>query len=138
MISEPRKIAGWIYVCLLLAVVFVLGYFAGMSKSVPAEIHVTGVLREQELPAEQETTNAAFTEPTPERPLDLNTASQAQLELLPGIGPGLAERIIAYRQTIGRFIAKEQIMDVEGIGEKRYTDLEQLITVEVGHENSGS
>jgi competence protein ComEA len=70
--------------------------------------------------------------------LDLNTASQAQLERLPGIGPELAGRIIKYRQSVGRFVAKEQIMDVEGIGEKRYADLEQLITVEVGHENSGS
>jgi competence protein ComEA len=70
--------------------------------------------------------------------LDLNTASQAQLERLPGIGPELAGRIIAYRQSVGRFVAKEQIVDVEGIGEKRYADLEQLITVEVGHENSGS
>jgi len=61
--------------------------------------------------------------------VDLNTAEQADLETLPGIGPELASRIIAYRQTIGAFVSKEQIMDVEGIGEKRYADMEQLITV---------
>ena len=135
---EPRKIAGWIYLFLLLATVFVLGYFAGASKPVPAEVRVTGITQEMKVPDAQETADLVLSEPTPETPLDLNTASQAQLERLPGIGPELSGRIIAYRQSVGRFVAKEQIMDVEGIGEKRYADLEQLITVEVGHENSGS
>ena len=76
-------------------------------------------------------------EAAPQEILDLNTADQAALETLPGIGPELAGRIIAYRQTIGRFVSKEQIMDVEGSGEKRYAEMEQLITVEVTHENSG-
>ena len=119
---EPRKIAGWIYLFLLLATVFVLGYFAGASKPVPAEVRVTGITQETKVPDAQETADLVLSEPTPETPLDLNTASQAQLERLPGIGPELSGRIIAYRQSVGRFVAKEQIMDVEGIGEKRYAD----------------
>lgn len=68
-------------------------------------------------------------EPAAVFPLNINTAAQAELELLPGIGPSLAERIIAYRQTYGPFVSKEQIMDVKGIGEKKFAQIESLITV---------
>ncbi len=68
-------------------------------------------------------------------PLNLNTASAQQLEQLPGIGPKLAARIVAYRTEIGPFLDKRQIMDVEGIGEKKFAELEQLIVVEELHEN---
>lgn len=69
-------------------------------------------------------------EPTQEKPLNLNTATQAQLELLPGIGPALAQAILDYRAEFGPFTAPEQLMEVPGIGEKRFAAVEQLIDVE--------
>ncbi len=48
--------------------------------------------------------------------IDLNTAEAAELSLLPGIGPGLARRIIAYREKHGRFEHIDTIQNVPGIG----------------------
>lgn len=84
--------------------------------------------------AEQQTQLSA---PTEEAPLNLNTATQAELELLPGIGPVLAQAILDYRDSFGGFSAKEQLMEVSGIGEKRYAAVEALITVEVEDEGTG-
>ena len=84
--------------------------------------------------AEQQTQLSA---PTEEAPLNLNTATQAELELLPGIGPVLAQAILDYRDSFGGFSAKEQLKEVSGIGEKRYAAVEALITVEVEDEGTG-
>ena len=77
-----------------------------------------------------ETQEPALQEPTQEKPLNLNTATQAQLELLPGIGPALAQAILDYRAEFGPFTAPDQLMEVPGIGEKRFAAVEQLIDVE--------
>ena len=71
-------------------------------------------------------------EPEPEEAprLELNRASQSELEALPGIGPVLAERIVAWRSANGPFVSVEQIMDVEGIGEKKFSEIRGSIYVE--------
>ncbi len=61
--------------------------------------------------------------------LNINTASASELEQLPHIGPAMAQRIIEYREAHGPFRAKEELMNVSGIGPKRYADIEPLITV---------
>jgi competence protein ComEA len=61
--------------------------------------------------------------------LNLNTATLAQLESLPGIGRSTAERIIEYRQKSGGFKKIEELMNVRGIGEKNFLTLKPLITV---------
>ena len=48
--------------------------------------------------------------------------------LLPGIGPALAERSITYRETNGAFYAKEDLINVKGIGAQTYSKIEQFIT----------
>ncbi len=55
--------------------------------------------------------------------LNLNTATVSQLQQLPGIGPKMAERIIAYRKQHGRFQHIQELMDVEGIGPKKFAKL---------------
>ncbi|MFW6174685.1 MAG: helix-hairpin-helix domain-containing protein [Chloroflexota bacterium] len=59
--------------------------------------------------------------------VDLNTASQAALEALPGIGPVLAERIIAWRETNGKFQSLDDIANVRGIGPKTTEGLRGLV-----------
>lgn len=61
--------------------------------------------------------------------LNLNQASLSQLQLLPGIGPKTAERIVDYRRTHGRFAEPAQIMDVKGIGPKKFEKLKPYLKV---------
>ena len=60
--------------------------------------------------------------------LNINTATQAELSSLPGIGDVLAQRIIAYRQENGPFQSIYELMEVSGIGEKKMNAIEELIT----------
>ena len=66
----------------------------------------------------------------PGKPININTASQAELDSLPGIGPTLAGRIIAYRQEHGLFKTIEDIQDVSGIGPGIFGKIKDLISVE--------
>ena len=61
--------------------------------------------------------------------INLNTASQAQLETLPGVGASAAKRILEYRQKNGGFKKIEELMNVKGIGEKSFLKLKPFITV---------
>ena len=61
-------------------------------------------------------------------PLDLNKAQRHELEALPGIGPELARRIVAYRERAGRFRRADELLKVPGIGPKRYAALRELVT----------
>ena len=62
-------------------------------------------------------------------PLNLNAATEAQLEALPGIGAATATRIVEYRKKNGAFKKVEELMNVKGIGEKSFLKLKALITV---------
>jgi competence protein ComEA len=61
--------------------------------------------------------------------LDINTAAPGELEKLPGIGKGLAERIVAHRKQHGPFRRVEHLMMVSGISEKKFRELQPLVTV---------
>lgn len=90
--------------------------------------------------------NASLSAPTAERdaadialdaspseadaPLDLNTASIPELEALPGIGPVLAGRIIAYRTANGPFSSVDELMEVEGISTDTLEELLPFVTVD--------
>jgi competence protein ComEA len=62
-------------------------------------------------------------------PVNLNTATQAELEKLPGVGAATAKTIIEYRQKNGGFKKVEELMNVKGIGEKSFLKLKPLVTV---------
>lgn len=66
---------------------------------------------------------------SPGPPLDLNAATLEQLDGLPGIGPVLAQRILDWRTTNGRFTAVDELAEVKGIGEATLSDLRPAVRV---------
>lgn len=65
-----------------------------------------------------------------EKSVNINTAGKDELDRLPGIGPKLAERIIAYREENNGFVDIDELQDVEGIGEKTFQRLKDFIIAE--------
>ena len=88
------------------------------AYSAPSKPTVT----EEVLPAVESETAISY-------PLDLNRATAEQLQTLPGIGPAIAQRIVDYRQKHGEFETKEALMEVSGIGQKRFDAIDSMITV---------
>ncbi len=79
------------------------------------------------------TRSAPAAAPTPASaafPLDLNRATAAELEQLPGIGPSRARDIVAYRESHGPFASVEEIQQVPGIGPTTYARIAPYLTVE--------
>jgi competence protein ComEA len=67
--------------------------------------------------------------PSSTQMVNLNSATVPQLEALPGIGRSTAEKIVEYRQKSGGFTKVEDLMNVQGIGEKSFLKLKPLVTV---------
>lgn len=65
----------------------------------------------------------------PAAPVNLNTATLEQLDTLDGVGPGIAQRIIDYREQHGGFQRVDELAEVPGIGDKRLATLRPLVTV---------
>jgi comEA protein len=84
--------------------------------------------KETPAPAKSTRNAAAKASPAPTTPINLNTATQAQLESLPGVGPKAAERILEYRKQNGSFKKIEDLMNVKGFGEKTFLKLKPMIT----------
>ncbi|MFE9429493.1 helix-hairpin-helix domain-containing protein [Streptomyces sp. NPDC006640] len=63
----------------------------------------------------------------PSAPIALNTATVDQLDTLPGVGPVLARHIIDYRTAHGGFRAVDELREVNGIGDRRFSDLRDLV-----------
>ena len=61
--------------------------------------------------------------------VNINTATQTELETLPGIGPSLALKIINYRKENGKFKSIEELKSVNGIGENKYEEIKKYIYV---------
>jgi competence protein ComEA len=61
--------------------------------------------------------------------INLNSATAAQLQSLPGIGPATAKSIIEHRDKAGKFNRIEEIMKVKGIGEKKFQKIKDRLTV---------
>ena len=59
--------------------------------------------------------------------VNINTATQTELETLPGIGPSIASKIVSYRKENGKFKSIEEIKKVSGIGESKYANIKGLI-----------
>jgi len=69
------------------------------------------------------------TKPAATTLININTASAAEFEALPGIGPKTAARIVEYRQKNGPFKKVEELMNVRGLGEKNFLKLKGQLTL---------
>lgn len=85
--------------------------------------------RQQPTPPGAAAPAPAHTSGAASAPIDLNTADQLTLETLPGVGPVLAARIIAWRDEHGRFTSVQELAEVSGVGEKRYAELAPRVRV---------
>ena len=81
---------------------------AGQSKDRPAQSKVAAV---------------------PAAPLNLNTATVAELQALPGVGASTAKLIVEHRSKNGSFKKVEELMNIKGIGEKSFLKLKPMVTV---------
>ena len=79
--------------------------------------------------AQEEQTNGN-SEPKKNEKININTATQTELETLPGIGPSTSLKIVNYRKENGKFKNIEDIKEVSGIGDAKYENIKDLICVE--------
>lgn len=109
----------------LIFICFLIGFFSGRVSArnqVTAQSFTYNKNAEitDHVPTEEETSNGK---------IDINSASVHQLQMLPNIGEVLAERIVEYRNQNGPFSTIDDLLWVNGIGEKTLDDLRQYITV---------
>ena len=112
--------------CLLFGLSLLL-FFPGGASPEP-EIQAAAALPERTLTGGDEADRLP-TELLPGEKLDLNSATAAQLQLLPGIGEKLSASIVSWREEHGRFRTVEELLQVPGIGEKRLAEIRDLLTV---------
>jgi competence protein ComEA len=81
-------------------------------------------------PVTEPASSASAASPEPDSgKLDLNAATAAELDTLPGIGSVIAQRIIDYREQHGGFKSTGQLKDIDGIGDKKFDAVKDMITV---------
>lgn len=117
---------GGIHPMVLITCVFAalfIGFFIGRNlSSAPVQIQAVTAPPTEYVAAEE-------TEPPETGPININTATVAELIRLPGIGETYASRIVEYRQEHGPFESVGELIHVPGIGEKRLEAIWDLVTV---------
>ena len=65
----------------------------------------------------------------PTEKVNINSATSEQLQALPGIGPAIAKSIIDYRTKVGKFNKVEEIINVKGVGEKKFQKIKDRLVI---------
>jgi competence protein ComEA len=112
-LRSPCFLAAALCLCLL------LGFFLGSLRVRSRSAEVTVISR---APAEE-------IRAVPGGQVNINTADKELLQTLPGIGPALAARIVAYREENGGFRFLYELTNVKGIGSSTFEALQELITL---------
>lgn len=107
--------------CLILSAVFVLGLGAAFA------LRADGGSGDGSAVTTWKKTDATDTLP---QKINVNTADPDRLQLLPGIGPVLAQRIVAWREENGDFLIAEDLLAVEGIGMTKLDEIRDLIVIQ--------
>ena len=102
-----------LFLCLL------VGIFVGRN--------LTGAYVPLDIAIDHENTSATGQESSQDGKIDINTATLQQLQMLPGIGETLAQRILDYRAEHGDFTSVEQLTEVSGIGPGKLEDIKPYI-----------
>lgn len=128
---DKRRIEGFLLGCLLFvtaAVFFFLGAKYSLLFSGSSDRETSFVIQHGTMPTSSWPTTT--TAPPPAfGSVDLNTVTAEELQRIPGIGETFAQRIVAYREEIGGFTSLEQLKEVQGIGETRYTEWSVYFTL---------
>lgn len=96
----------------------------GQTNSMPLNSGLT--YRSRSNPGSNRTVSNKFKTPG-EGYVDINSAGETELTRLPGVGPSTAAKIVEYRNSIGRFSSPQQLMDVKGIGPKKFAKMQPFI-----------
>ena len=99
----------------------------GMKVYIPKKGEEVETQTASQINLAQETTKQNTQKQTSK--ININKATQGELETLPGIGPSTASKIVAYREENGKFGSIENIKDVSGIGDAKYNSIKDLITI---------
>jgi competence protein ComEA len=128
--KEETSLSGKLTLALaaLLCLLFGLSLLLFLPGASPEpEIRAAEVLPERTLTGGDEADRLP-TELLPGEKLDLNSATAAQLQRLPGIGEKLSASIVAWREEHGPFRSVEELLQIPGIGEKRLAEIRGLVT----------
>ena len=120
----------WLILITCVFAAFVFGFFAGRNLNrTPVQIRPVPVA------TETSSTEPVLSEPDDSSgssgvtfPININTATEEELTVLPGIGDVLAKRIVEYREQNGPFASSELLLNVEGISRKRFDAIKDYIT----------
>lgn len=121
MMKKPEQIS------LLLITVLFLGLMMGVligRQTAPTQASLS-----KPDTTSYEQTEHSQTESTVPGKLNINLATAKELAMLPGIGDGYAQRIVEYRENNGPFLSTKDLMNINGIGEKRFESISDYITV---------
>jgi competence protein ComEA len=105
------------------------GFAEGADEAAVNLARPVGDGEQLHVPAEGDGADAGAPAGVGDGRVNLNTADASQLDTLPRIGPAMAERIIGWRETNGRFTSVEDLLAVPGIGDKMLETLRDLVTV---------